>query len=336
MIISRTPVRISFFGGGTDYPVWYREHGGAVLATSINHYAYITCRHLPPFFDYSYVVAYSQIEHARSIADIRHPIVRELLKHVNIKEGLAIHYNADLPARTGLGSSSSFTVGLLNTLYGHKSKTVSQMQLAHEAIHIEQDLIGESVGSQDQVSAAIGGFNRIQFGQDGDISVTPLDVPRKRLEELRSHLLLVFTGFSRTASDIAAEQIKLLQTRQNDLTYLGQLVDEAVDLLSSSRPLEDFGKLLHESWLVKRGLTGLVSNDRINQIYSEALEGGAIGGKLLGAGGGGFLLLFVRPTDRERVVAKLSDLLFVPFEFENSGSTIIFSDHEGLYPEIPS
>ncbi|MBT9148340.1 MAG: D-glycero-alpha-D-manno-heptose 7-phosphate kinase [Syntrophomonadaceae bacterium] len=244
MIISRTPFRISFFGGGTDYPVWYRENGGAVLSTTINKYCYITCRYLPPFFDHKSRIIWSQIESVKDINDIQHPAVRATLKFMNIKNGVEIHHDADLPARTGLGSSSSFTVGLLHALYALKGLMPSKTQLAKDAIHIEQNILKENVGSQDQVSVAFGGFNRIEFKRDDDPCITPIIMDGDRLKQLQDHMMLVFTGFSRTASEIAAEQIKNTPHRVNELNAMLQMVDDAISFLKSNE-LTDFGKLMH-------------------------------------------------------------------------------------------
>lgn len=335
MITSRTPVRISFFGGGTDYPTWYREHGGAVLASSINHYSYITVQHLPPFFDYTHSIAYSQVEHVQSIDDIQHAAVREALRFMDVREGIAMNYNADLPARTGLGSSSTFTVGLLHALYAFQGLAASKMRLAMDAIHVEQDLIGEAVGSQDQTCAAFGGFNRISFHQDGGIEVLPMMTDVDRLAELQDHLMLIFTGFSRSAPQIARQQIDTLNQKGSEMSDLQAMVDEGADILCNDRDLEEFGKLLHESWLIKRSLSPLVSTPEIDGIYETAQQAGAVGGKLLGAGGGGFLLIFARPEKRNHLRQALKGLLVVPFRFENLGSQIIFRDPEGQYPEEP-
>ncbi|MBI5210936.1 MAG: kinase [Elusimicrobia bacterium] len=327
MIISRTPFRISFFGGGTDYPVWYEEHGGAALATTIDKYCYITCRYLPPFFEHRSRIAYSKIELVRSLSEIRHPSARETLRFMGIDGGVEIHHDADLPARTGLGSSSSFTVGLLHALHALKRRMPSKMQLAQESIHIERDLIREHVGSQDQVSAAFGGFNLIRFSPAHEISLRAVILPRRRLEELQAHLMLVFSGFSRNASEIAAEQIRRVKNRQTQLARIGEMVDEGLELLAGRHDLAMFGRLLHEGWKLKRSLSPLVSTSRIDSIYDAALKSGAIGGKLLGAGGGGFVLLFARPEVQARIRRRLKDLLHVPFRFETGGSQIIFLDH---------
>lgn len=324
MIISRTPFRISFFGGGTDYPVWYRENGGAVLGTTIDKYCYITCRYLPPFFEHKHRIVYSQIENVRSIKEIHHPAAREILRFMEITEGLEVHHDGDLPARTGLGSSSSFTVGFLHALYALKGVMPSKIQLAQDAIHIEQNILKENVGSQDQTLAAFGGFNKIRFGQEPGIDVQPVTIKAERLELLQDHLMLFFTGFSRTASEIAAEQIKETPNKRRELTEMCRMVDEAVNILNGSNDLEDFGKLIHESWQLKRSLTSKISTPYIDYVYDAALRAGATGGKLLGAGGAGFILFFAKPEIRSKVKESLSGLLNVPFRFEDSGSQIIF------------
>ena len=325
MIISRTPFRISFFGGGTDYPVWYKEHGGAVLATSIDKYCYINLRQLPPFFDYNYRFVYSKSEHVQDISEIQHPSIRETLRFMDSDKGLEIHHDADLPARSGLGSSSSFTVGLLNAMYAMKGKMVTKRQLALDAIHVEQDLINENVGSQDQTSAAFGGFNKIEFGGEQQIQVQPITIGAKKSQALQDHLMLFFTGFSRIASEIAGEQIKKTPDKTAELNQMRDMVDEAIGILNSSdSDITDFGRLLHESWMIKRSLTDKITTSEVDKIYETAMQAGALGGKLLGAGGGGFILFFVEPEIQPMVKEKLKNLLHVPFKFDTLGSQIIY------------
>jgi D-glycero-alpha-D-manno-heptose-7-phosphate kinase len=333
MIISRTPFRVSFFGGGTDYPVWYRENGGAVLGTTIDKFCYITCRCLPPFFEHKHRIAYSQTELVRSIDEIRHPAVREALRYMGITEGMEIHHDGDLPARTGLGSSSAFTVGLLHALYALKGIMPSKMQLAHEAIHIEQNILKENVGCQDQVLAAFGGFNRVDFSGERDMEIKRITIKAERLESLQSHLMLVFTGFSRMASEIAGEQIKETPNRKAELTKMYLMVDQAIDILNGDGDLVEFGRLMHESWQLKRSLTNKIATPYTDYLYETALRAGAAGGKLLGAGGGGFMLFFVRPELQPKVREALGNLLCVPFRFENSGSQIIFYEPDLFYGE---
>lgn len=325
MIISRTPFRISFFGGGTDYPVWYRENGdGAVLATTMDKYCHINCRYLPPFFEHKYRIVWSKIETVKEISEIQHPSVRATLEFMGIRDGVEIHHDGDLPARTGLGSSSSFTVGLLHTIYALKGIMPTKMQLAQDAINIEQNIIKENVGSQDQVLAAFGGFNKITFRADNTFQVNPVIINGSKLKQLEKHLLFYFTGFSRYASDIAKSQIENTNNKRHELWIMRQMVDEAVMILNNDkRDITEFGKLLHESWKLKKSLSDKISTSEIDTIYESALEAGAIGGKLVGAGGGGFMLLFVRPEDQYRIKEKLKGLLLVPFRFENHGSQII-------------
>ncbi|MBI2118323.1 MAG: kinase [Elusimicrobia bacterium] len=324
MIISRTPFRISFFGGGTDYPVWCDENDGAVLATTIDKYCYVTSRFLPPFFDHKFRIAYSLIEHVKDIRQIKHPSVRECLKFMKISKGIEIHHDGDLPARTGLGSSSSFTVGLLNSLYALNGQLVSHKQLARDAIYVEQKLIKENVGCQDQISAAFGGFNLIEFKPGEDFRIYPVTIKSERLKDLHKHLLLIFTGLSRIASEIAGQLVKTASQKKKELKEIHQMVYEGVEILNGKRELSDFGRLLHESWKIKRSLSSNISTPLIDQIYLTAMKEGALGGKILGAGGGGFILLFAKPQDHKRIKAKLKGLLHVPFQFENTGSQIVF------------
>ena len=332
MIITSTPLRISFFGGGTDYPVWYREYGGAVLSTAINKSCYISCRHLPPFFEYHSRISYSKVENVSSNDTIEHPSVRACLQFLNITEGVEIHHIADLPARTGLGTSSAFTVGLLLALYGLQNQMRDKHALAADAIHVEQNLLHEAVGAQDQVSAAYGGFNRIEFARDGAIEVRRILTPPGRLVELEKHLALYFTGFSRTASEIAQEQLRATPQKQRELETMLELVDEAEAILTEgNRPLQEFGRLLHEGWKIKRSLTDKISNRSIDEIYEVGLSAGAIGGKLLGAGGGGFMLFYVEPEQREALSARLRKLLCVPFTFSSRGSHVVLYEPEEQY-----
>jgi len=330
MIISKTPFRISFFGGGTDYPVWYRENQGAVLSTTIDKYCYITIRYLPPFFPYKHRIVYSKIEMVNDINEILHPAVRATLQFLNIDKGIEIHHDGDLPAKTGLGSSSSFTVGLLNSLYALKGVIPSKLQLAKEAIHIERDILKESVGAQDQVAAAFGGFNKINFNGKDEIKVEPITIGKERIKQLENHLMLFFTGFSRTASDIAKSQIENTPNKKRELSLMYQMVDEAIKILNEKGDIKDFGKLLHEAWLLKKSLTDKISTPEIDNIYEKALQAGALGGKLLGAGGGGFMVLFVPPENQPGVREKLKNLLEVKFHFENEGSKIIYYNPDNI------
>ncbi len=330
MIISRTPFRVSFFGGGTDYPGWFENHAGAVLATTIDKYCYISCRYLPPFFDHASRIIYSRMEHVKKVSDIQHPAVREILRFLKIRQGVEIHHDGDLPARTGLGSSSSFTVGLLNSLYAMKGVMLTKERLAKEAIYIERDKCGDHVGCQDQMLAAYGGFNLIEFGGRTHLQVRRVTIPQDKLRVLQDHLMLYFTGFSRTASEIAKHQIENIPRKKNDLNVMYKMVFQALDILNGKNLLP-FGKLLHESWKIKRQLSDKVSTLFIDEIYDMALRAGAVGGKLLGAGGGGFVLLFVPPSRQPKVREKLKKLLYVPFSFEDLGSQIIFYQPNGEY-----
>ncbi|AON52591.1 kinase [Herbaspirillum seropedicae] len=331
MIITRTPFRISFFGGGTDYPGWFREHGGAVLATTINKYCYITCRHLPPFFEHKHRIVYSQIENVRHNDEIQHPAVRAILNWAKVEKGVEIHHDGDLPARSGLGSSSAFTVGLLHALHGLNQKMANKDQLAHEAIHLEQNIIGENVGSQDQVSAAYGGFNRIEFHHNDSFEVSPVILPPHRQDELRDHLMLCFTGFSRIASEVAKSKIDNLKSREKELKLMHAMVDEALAILQDPQASIDlFGQLLDTSWQYKRSLSDRVSTPEIDSIYQAAMDAGAIGGKILGAGGGGFLLIFAKPERHAAIRERLNKLVHVPFDFDDSGSRVVLYQPNGL------
>lgn len=328
MIISRTPFRISFFGGGTDYPGWFGEHGGAVLATSIDKYCYITCRYLPPFFAYRSRVVYSKVESVQRNGDIEHPAARAVLKHLNISAGVEIHHDGDLPARTGLGSSSSFTVGLLHALHALNENICDKMALAREAIHIEQESLKENVGCQDQVMAALGGLQQVVFASNGAISASPLIINRKRLADFQGHLMLYFTGFSRIASEILEEQMRTMGRKKRELTRMREMVAEGTSLLTGKGKLADFGKLLDESWKLKKSLSSKVSTPVIDEIYEAAKKTGALGGKVLGAGGGGFVLLFAEPHRQKAIRRRLNKFLHVPFRFENEGSRIILYQPE--------
>lgn len=331
MIISRTPFRISFFGGGTDYPAWYRQHGGAVLATTIDKYCYISCRYLPPFFEHRIRVVYSKIENCQQLDEIMHPAVRETLRFLNMGRGIEIHHDGDLPARSGMGSSSSFTVGLLHALYALKGHMPNKHQLAMESIHIEQECLKETVGSQDQVLAAYGGFNHLTFHTNGEVSVRPITVAPERVHELNSHLMLFYTGIRRTASDVASSYVNNLEDKKRQLRIMKDMVEESISILNSQQDLNAFGELLHEAWQTKRSLSAIVSNSEVDNAYKEARAAGALGGKLTGAGGGGFLLLYVPPHRQNQVKERLAGLLHVPFRFEFSGSQLIFFDPEQDY-----
>jgi D-glycero-alpha-D-manno-heptose-7-phosphate kinase len=334
MVISRTPYRISFFGGGTDYPGWFRENGGAVLATAIDKYCYITCRYLPPFFEHRLRLVYSKIENCQHSADVQHPVVRAVLGMLRVDRGLEIHHDGDLPARSGMGSSSAFTVGFLHAMYGLLGRLTSPHQLATEAIHVEQDLIGETVGAQDQILASFGGFNFVEFKQDGSFRLEPVLVGRDRLEELNGSLMLFYTGLRRTASEVAASYVTDIGARARQLTRMRQMVDEGLKILAGRDSLEAFGDLLHEAWCLKRSLSGVVSNTQVDEIYAEARRAGARGGKLLGAGGGGFVLFYVPAECQDQLKERMRGLIWVPFKFDTGGSQIIFYSPEQDYAAL--
>ncbi len=336
MIISRTPFRVSFFGGGTDYPTWFREHGGCVLTSTINKYCHISVRYLPPFFEKRNRIVWSKIEQVDSIEEIQHPAVRAGLHFLNVREGVEIHHDGDLPARSGLGSSSAFTVGLLHAVYGLKGVMASKSRLAKEAIYIEQDVLKEAVGIQDQIQVAHGGLNLIDIRHDGTYQVRPVILPRERSLELRSHMMLYFTGISRFASEIAQSQVAAIPDKTRELKAMAKLVDDALGVLTSTGPLDDFGALLHESWLLKRGLTDKISNGTVDDIYETARQAGALGGKLLGAGGGGFMLIFARPGKQPRIKKALHGLLQIPFEFDFAGTQIIYCENGAALESAPS
>jgi D-glycero-alpha-D-manno-heptose-7-phosphate kinase len=331
MIISRTPFRVSFFGGGTDYPAWYRKHGGAVLATTIDKYCYITCRNLPPFFEHRYCIIYSKMEYCKTLEEIVHPSVREVIRFLNYDRGLEIHHDGDLPARSGMGSSSAFTVGLLHALYALKGQMVSKRQLAMESINIEQEILKETVGSQDQALAAYGGLNHISFLRNGDISVRPVTISPERVRELNSHLMLFYSGIKRTASNIADSYVGNIEDKKRQLRIMKDLVDEGINILSSGQDIIGFGELMNEAWKFKRSLSAKVSNSHVDELYEQSISAGALGGKLTGAGGGGFLMLFVPPSKQGIVKERLNKLIHVPFKFEFSGTQIIFYEEEVDY-----
>lgn len=325
MIITRTPHRISFFGGGTDYPSWYLKHNGKVLGVAIDKYCYLIVRELPPFFAHKHRIVYSQMEQPKTIDEIAHPSVRETLKFLKYEKGISIHHDGDIPAKSGMGSSSAFTVGLLKAMYALEGKVISKSNLLKTAIHIEQDLIKENVGSQDQVFAAHGGFNKIDFFKNGEIVASPVIMTKENMLAFEKKLMLFFTGMARNASDIAAEQIRNTGKNEAELNRMGELVDVAYKIITSSKPeFSDFGKLLNETWILKRKLSSKISTDFIDDIYETSLKNGAAGGKLLGAGGGGFMLFYVEPENQQKVKNSLKNLLHIPFEFDFSGSEIIF------------
>lgn len=325
MIISRTPFRISFMGGGTDYPQWYNENGGNVLNVTINKYCYINCRYLPKFFKYKYLLRYFLREEVNNINKIKHPSIRECLKFLNVNNGIEMVYSSDIPAQSGIGSSSAFTVGFLNALYALRNIVVNKRRLALDAIHIEQNIIKENVGSQDQVAAAFGGLNKIEFDNEKKIIVKPVIINKERVKTIQNHFMLFFTGYSRNASEIAKEQIKRISQKKRELQIIMGMVDEMVNIFKGDvDKLDNIGRLLHESWKLKRELTPFISTTFIDEMYELAIKSGALGGKLIGSGGGGFMLFYVKPHNQDKLKKKLKELLYVPFKFEDEGSKIIY------------
>ncbi len=329
MIISRTPFRISFFGGGTDYPEWYLKEGGAVLSTTIDKYCYLSCRYLPPFFNIKHRIVWSHIETVSTIAEILHPAVKAGLNYLGFDDssGIEIHHQGDLPARTGMGSSSAFSVGLIKALTALRGKMIGKHELALRAIDLEQNVLKECVGSQDQVATAYGGLNLIYFLTSGDIRIEPLTIPKARIEELDQCLMMFYTGTTRFASQIAAKVVANMDAKQEQLRQMRSMVDIGAEILNSNASLTAFGEMLHRSWLLKRELSSSISNSVVDSLYSTAMENGAIGGKLLGAGDAGFMIFFVPPENQAKVKQALSGYLHVPFNFETEGSSIIHYDN---------
>ena len=330
MIITQTPFRMSFFGGGTDFPGFYQEHGGAVLSTTFDKYCYVNVRHLPRFFDYTTELSYAKTERVTKVEDIEHPAIREAMQFLDMHE-IRLTYEADLPARSGLGTSSSFAVGMLNAFYALKGKYADKRKLADDAIYLERVLCKESGGVQDQIAASFGGLNRINFDANG-YTVNPVIIAPDRKEQLNKNLMLFFTGFSRFSSDIQVEAEKNLKSKETQLLEMLALVDDAEKVLTSKSDLCEFGRLLDYTWKLKRGITSKVSTDSIDAVYDKAIQAGAIGGKLLGAGGGGFLLFYVEPESQDKVKLALDNLLYVPFEFETAGTRVIHYTPENYVP----
>ena len=324
----RTPLRVSLAGGGSDYPAWVKDHGGSVLSTTIDKYVYTTCRYLPPFFDHRSRIVWSEIELVKSVPEIHHPLARECLRFLGTREGVEIHYDGDLPARSGLGSSSAFTVGLLHALHGLNGKMPSKKQLALDAIYVEQERVRACVGFQDSVNAAYGGLNRIDFRSGEDFSVAPVVLPPGVEADLQRHLMLFYTGEARDASEVAQDQVRLTPLREAELTAMQEMVPLAVEKLACG-DMVGFGELLHESWKLKKSLSPKITTSAADLIYARALAAGAIGGKITGAGGGGFFLLFVPPERQEEVRTALTGFLEVPFAFETDGSRIIYYAQDG-------
>lgn len=322
MIITKTPFRMSFFGGGTDMPEFFRENGGAVLSTTFDKYCYVNVRHLPRFFDYSTELSYSRIERVSDVNSIEHPAVREAMKYLDMQE-IRLTYEADLPARSGLGTSSSFAVGMLNAFYALKGKYADKKKLADDAIYLERELCDEAGGWQDQIAASFGGLNRINFGPNG-YEVLPVIISPERKRMLNDNLLMYFTGFTRFSSDMQKANNVTAEEKKNQLMEMLSLVDEAEKVLQSkTTDLSEFGRLLDHTWKLKRQTGSKISTDGIDTIYEDAMKAGALGGKLLGAGGGGFFVFYVEPERRQAVMDAMSDLMYVPFEFEDGGTRVI-------------
>ncbi len=326
MIITKTPLRTSFLGGGTDYPEYFLKHGGQTLGAAINKYSYIFVNPMEDLFEYNIRLSYSRMELVNDSKDIQHPSVKACLEFLKIERNLEIHYIGDLPARTGLGSSSSFTVGLLHALHALKGEIVSREQLAEEAVHVEQQIIKERVGVQDQYTCAQGGLVNLKFGRDGRIQTCPVPLLQNRIDDFQNHLMLFYTGISRFAHEVLDQQMErtVQGTITKDLSHLSDLVDEGLSLLSSEEPMSVFGELLHNGWETKRKLSNKISNPEIDAIYDRARTSGAVGGKLLGAGGGCFLLFIAPPEKHASVKNELKDLHEVPIEFDNTGSSLLF------------
>lgn len=326
MIISRAPVRISFFGGGTDYPEYFLKEGGAVLATAIDKYSYVTASpFLSDLFDYVIRLSYRKGELVKSVDEIEHNVFRECLRVCGLERDVELHTVADLPAFTGLGSSSTFTVSLLHALHSYKGEFVAPLDLAYEAIHVERQILKDNVGCQDQVTAAVGGFNVIEFRTEEDIAVTRVPISPERMREFEEHLVVVFTGIKRRASDVIAGQLQRISGNGSTLSQMRQMVDRGWNVLTGSGPLSEFGTLLHDAWEAKRSLDGGVSNGEIDEMYQTGISNGALGGKLLGAGGGGFLLFFAPPEDHGRLTQAFADRQLLPVRINAPGSQIIFA-----------
>lgn len=328
LIIAQTPFRMSFFGGGTDIPDYFIDNGGAVISSSIDKYCYVNVKKLSPFFDYRNELVYSKIERVGAINEIEHPAIREAMRHWGL-DGIRLTYEADLPARSGLGTSSSFAVGMINAFYALKGQYVSKRMLADNAIYLERSLCNEAGGLQDQIAAAFGGLNKITFW-NGGYKVEPIVISKERKKNLNDSLMLFFTGLSRFSSDIQAETLNAIQDKKQQIKEMHTLVGEAERALVSTSPIYEFGRLLDYTWKLKRGINKNISTSIIDALYEKAISAGAVGGKLLGAGGGGFLLFFVDIEHQPKVREALKELMYVPFKFENKGSNIIYFEPEDV------
>lgn len=325
MIITRTPYRISFFGGGTDYPSWFLKNGGAVISATIDKYIYMSSRFLPPFFERRHRIVWSKVENVDKFQEIEHPVIREGLKYLkfNQAKGLDIHYQADLPARSGMGSSSAFTVGLIHCLRKLNKNKFSKMDLALDAIHLEQNLLREIVGCQDQIACAFGGLNKITFHKNKKFLVEPLLLPPGRIEELESNLYLIYLGIDRFASQVAQKFVENFKDRKKNLNKIFSFVFDAVKILESKKNLDEFGELLHETWMQKKAVHPIISNERVEVLYNTAIKNGAIGGKLLGAGKSGFMLFYVNKSNKNKFLNGIKNYLYVPFKFSFNGTNVI-------------
>lgn len=323
MVITKTPFRMSFFGGGTDMEMYFKEYGGAVLSTTFDKYCYVNVRHLPPFFGYKTELVYSKTERVCAIQDIQHPAIRNAMEIMDMHD-LRLAYEADLPARSGLGTSSSFAVGMLNAFYALKGKYADKKKLADEAIYLERILCAEAGGWQDQIAAAFGGLNKITFHGDG-YEVNPVIISPERKKLLNNSLMLFFTGFTRFSADIQSQNSKITKEKRTLLNEMCAQVEEAEKILTdNTRDMAEFGRLLHDTWKLKKGAGKGISTTEVDAIYRKGIEAGALGGKLLGAGGGGFLLFYVEPEYQIRVKKAMEHLLYIPFEFENSGTRVLY------------
>lgn len=323
MVITKTPFRISFFGGGTDFEEFYRENGGSVISTSIDKYCYVSVRELQRYFDYSNQVVYSKIEYTNSVASIEHPAVREAMKYMQM-DHLRVVYDADLPARSGIGSSSAFMVGMLNAFHAMKGQYANKKQLAQEAIYVEHELCAEAGGIQDQIAVSHGGFNRLFFREEG-FSVSPVIISETRKRELSEALMLFFTGFTRFSGQFAEKHRDRIKDKRQELLEMLKLVDEAERILTTNTSLCEFGRLLDYSWKLKQNINNCVSNSKIDEIYDFAIRLGASGGKLLGAGGGGFLLFYVEKERQQRFLEAMKNFIYVPVQFENVGTSVLYA-----------
>lgn len=332
MIITKTPFRMSFFGGGTDLKEYFMENGGAVLSTTFDKYCYVNVRHLPRFFDYTTELSYSKTERVTHIEDIKHPAIRNAMEMLDMHE-IRLTYEADLPARSGLGTSSSFAVGMLNAFYALKGKYAGKKRLADEAIYLERELCQEAGGWQDQIAASFGGFNRINFNADG-YEVLPVIISPERKKTLNSNLMMFFTGFTRFSSDVQKANAAEKTDKKKQLGEMLQLVDEAESILTdNNKDLNEFGKLLDHTWKLKRQTGSAVSTNNIDSLYEKGIQAGALGGKLLGAGGGGFLVFYVEPEKQQQVKQAMENLMYIPFKFEDGGTQVIYYNPESYEPQ---